>query len=121
MCMIRFIPFLFLVVTCGASAQQQARPDDNSPERRDMVRVQVNLSYSVPLTSSDADEILKAQDAIRRKLYVVADKECALLAETIASVCRLENVNVNVNRQRQVNAENINANLSMTFRVQLKP
>ena len=76
---------------------------------------------SDPTDPEDFDATAEAQDAIRRKLYVVADKECALLAETIASVCRLENVNVNVNRQRQVNAENINANLSMTFRVQLKP
>jgi hypothetical protein len=118
--MIRFISFLFLAaMTLNASAQTNPAPDVFAQDKG--VRIQSTLSYSVPLTSNDADEVFKAQDALRLKLYAVADKECALLAQTIASVCRLETVNVNVLRQRQTNADSISATLTMSFRVLLRP
>jgi hypothetical protein len=118
--MIRFVSCLFLAgMTLNASAQSNTAPDVIALDKG--VRVQSSLNYSVPLTSNDVDEIFKAQDALRLRLYAVADKECALLAQTIASVCRLENVNVNVHRQRQTNADTINATLTMSFRVLLKP
>jgi len=88
--MIRFISFLFLAaMTLNAGAQTNNAPDTTALDKG--VRIQSSLSYSVPLTSNDAD------------------------------VCRLENVNVNVHRQRQANADSINATLTMSFRVLLKP
>lgn len=59
-------------------------------------------------------ETINAQENARRTLYMVADKECMILRETIATECRLENINVNVNRMRHPNPETINANASMT-------
>lgn len=118
--MIRFVSFVFLVaMTLHANAQPRA--DDSLLERQGGTRIQVSLNFSMPLASADTDEVFKAQDAVRARLYAVADKECALLAQTIASVCRLETVNVNVNRQRQQNGDTISATLSMTLRVLLKP
>jgi hypothetical protein len=114
--MIRFISFLFLfAMTLGASAQ-------NNPDRRpDTVRVQVSVSYTLPVQAGGEDDVLKVQENARRSLYLVADKECAILRETIAAECKIENINVNVNRIRhQPNPETITANASMTYRVQLK-
>jgi hypothetical protein len=112
--MVRFVSFVFLLATTlGASAQ-------SNQERRDTVRVQVSVSYTLPVPAGE-DGALKVQEDARRALYLVADKECALLRETIAAECKIENINVNVNRVRHIpNPETITANASMTYRVQLK-
>jgi hypothetical protein len=113
--MFRFVCFLFLfAMTLSASAQ-------TNPDRRaETVRVQVSVNYTLPVAGGE-DDILKVQENARRSLYLVADKECALLRETIAADCRIEAINVNVNRVRhQPNPETITANASMTYRVQLK-
>jgi hypothetical protein len=113
--MIRFVSFVFLIgTTLSASAQS------NQDRRPDTVRVQVSVSYTLPLPAGE-DNVLKIQEDARRSLYLVADKECAILRETIAAECRIENINVNVNRVRHVpQPETITANASMTYRVQLK-
>ncbi len=119
--MIRFFAFVLLLAATTSASAQPRPAEENVPDRRDMVRVQVNISFAVPLASNDEDAIFKAQETARRRLYAVADKECALLADTIASVCRIESVNVNVNRLRQPNADSVNASLSMALRILLKP
>ncbi len=112
--MVRFVSFIFLfVVAQNASAQQ-------IPERRpETIRVQVSVNFVLPVPAGE-DEALKVQENARRSLYVVADKECALLRETIAAECRLESINVSVNRLRAPNPETINASASMTYRLQPK-
>jgi hypothetical protein len=111
--MVRFVSFLFLLaMTLGASAQSTVSPGE--------VRVVVNVNYSVPGPFGDGDDAIKVQENARRVLYSVADRECAVLRETLATECRLEAVNVNVNRQRHSQQDLLNANASMTFRVRLK-
>jgi hypothetical protein len=111
--MIRFVSFgmLFLATTFAASAQNLGPRE---------VRVQVSVNYSVPGPFGDGDEAVKAQETARRALYGIADRECTVLKETIATECRLENMNVNVNRQRHSQQDTITVGSSMTFRVQLK-
>ncbi len=113
--MFRFVSVVFLfAMPLNASAQS------NQDRRGDTVRVQVSVSYTLPGPSGE-DDALKVQENARRALYLVADKECTLLRETIASECKIENINVNVNRVRhQPNPETITATASMTYRVQLK-
>ena len=119
--MVRFVSCVFLVaMSLNASAQSNTPTDVSALDKNGGVRIQVSMNYSVP-AAGDADDGLKAQEALRMKLYAVADKECGLLAQTIASVCRLESVNVVVNRARLANADSVNATLSMSFRVLLRP
>jgi hypothetical protein len=84
------------------------------------VRVQVSVNYSVPGPFGDGDDAVKAQETARRALYGIAERECTVLKETLATECRLENINVNVNRQRHAQQDMITVGSSMTFRVQLK-
>lgn len=111
--MFRFICFGFLVATTvSASAQSNLNPRE--------VRVQVSVNYAVPGPFGDGEEAVKAQELARRALYGIAERECTVLKETIATECRLESMNVNVNRQRHIQQDTIIVGSSMTFRVQLK-
>ena len=111
--MVRFVSFaILLATTLSVSAQSNLNPRE--------VRVQVSVNYTVPGPFGDGDEAVKAQEAARRALYSVADRECVVLKETIATECRLENMNVNVNRQRHSQQDTITVGSSMTFRVMLK-
>jgi hypothetical protein len=112
--MFRFVSFaiLFLATTISTTAQSNLNPRE--------VRVQVSVNYSVPGPFGDGDEAAKAQETARRALYGVADRECVVLKETIATECRLEAMNVNVNRQRHSQQDMITVGSSMTFRVMLK-
>jgi hypothetical protein len=74
----------------------------------------------VPGPFGDGEDAAKAQEIARRALYNIADRECTVLKETIATECRLENMNVNVNRQRHAQQDMITVGSSMSFRVQLK-
>lgn len=117
--MIRFAAAgLLLLAATAAHAQSRMTVDPNGPART--VRVQVNVNYTVPAPAGDSDDVLKAQESARRTLYGVANHECKVLMETLASECRLENVSVNVNRQRHPTLDNITAAGSFTFRVELK-
>jgi hypothetical protein len=111
--MIRFVLSLGILfsTTLVANAQQMGPRE---------VRVQVSVNYSIPGPVGDSEDWMKAQESARKALYLVADRECTLLKETIASECRLESMNVNANRHRQTQQDMINVGSSMTFRVQLK-
>ncbi|MBK8008046.1 MAG: hypothetical protein IPK23_06120 [Rhizobiales bacterium] len=110
--MIRFVLLLgILFSTTLASAQTLGLRE---------VRVQVSVNYSVPGPFGDGDDAVKAQETARRALYGIAERECTVLKETLATECRLENINVNVNRQRHAQQDVITVGSSMTFRVQLK-
>jgi hypothetical protein len=65
----------------------------------DQVRVQVGIHFFVPGPSNDSEEAIKIRERVRRSIYEMAARECALLEDTIASECRLESINVNLNRQ----------------------
>jgi hypothetical protein len=111
--MVRFVCFgILLATTISASAQSNLNPRE--------VRVQVSVNYSVPGPFGDSEDWVKAQESARRALYMVADRECTILKETIATECRLETMNVNANRHRQPQQDMINVGSSMTFRVMLK-
>lgn len=117
--MIRFaVAGLLLLAANSAHAQSRTIVDPNSPART--VRVQVNVNFAVPSPTGDSDDVLKTQESARRTLYGVANHECKVLMETLASECRLENVSVNINRQRHPNLDNVTAAGSFTFRVELK-
>jgi hypothetical protein len=111
--MFRFVCFGILVATTiSAGAQSNLNPRE--------VRVQVSVNYSVPGPFGDGEDAAKAQEIARRALYNIADRECTVLKETIATECRLENMNVNVNRQRHAQQDMITVGSSMSFRVMMK-
>ena len=111
--MIRFVFSAGILLTTTLVAH----PQNLGPRE---VRVQVSVNYSVPGPVGDSDDWMKAQESARKALYLVADRECVILKETIATECRLESLNVNANRHRQTQQDMINVGSSMTFRVQLK-
>lgn len=115
--MIRFAVAVLLLLGASSAHAQSRMTVDPSPQRT--VRVQVNVSYMLP-SPGEGEELLKAQEDARRALYGVANHECKVLMETLASECRLENVNVNVNRQRHPTIDNLTASGSFTFRIELK-
>ena len=111
--MIRFVLSVGLLLSTTLVANtQQLGPRE--------VRVQVSINFSTQVTSTESEDVLKAQENARRLLYLAADKECVVLRETIATECKLENISVNINRSRHSQQDTLNAGASMTFRVQLK-
>jgi len=68
------------------------------------VRITLNLNTFVPAPNDNSEQAQKAQESGRRTVYELADHECAILRDTIASDCRLESINVNM--QRVVPAQN---------------
>lgn len=111
--MIRFVLSIGMLLSTTFVANTQAL----GPRE---VRVQVSVNYSVPGPIGDSDDWMKAQESARKTLYLVADRECTILKETIATECRLENLSVNANRHRQTQQDVINVGSSMTFKVMLK-
>jgi hypothetical protein len=83
----------------------------------EQVRVSVGINMFVPLTDG-GDHSIKAQEDARRMVYDLADHECAILREILASECRLESINVNVQRNQfgqQKDGLNVNGNVG--FRI----
>jgi hypothetical protein len=118
-----WLPVLALALATTASAQTiVVRPNDRPlmPGAAEQVRVSVGVNLFVPL-SDNSDQALKAQEDSRRAIYNLAEHECGILNDVLASDCHLESVNVNVNVQRgqafgqQKDGLNINGNIS--FRI----
>jgi hypothetical protein len=95
------------------------RPSPNL-RQEGMVRVQLTMQMFIAGPTDDSEEAEKARARSRQALYELAGKECDVLRETIASTCRLENVNINLNRQAQQNMQGYNVNGSMAFQITLK-
>ena len=116
-----------LVTLLGGGAVAQStgqrivieRPSPNL-RQEGMVRVQLTMQMFIAGRTDDSEEAEKARARSRQALYELAGKECDVLRETIASTCRLENVNINLNRQAQQNMQGYNVNGSMAFQITLK-
>jgi hypothetical protein len=84
----------------------------------EQIRVSVGVNLFIPLTEG-GDQSAKAQEDARRMLYGLAENECAILREVLASECHLESINVNVQRNpafgQQKDGLNVNGNVG--FRV----
>ena len=78
----------------------------------------VGVNVFIPLTEG-GDQSAKAQEDARRMVYGLADLECAILREVLASECHLESINVNVQRNpafgQQKDGLNVNGNVG--FRI----
>ena len=116
-----WLPVGALVLATTASAQTiVVRPNDRPlmPGAAEQVRVSVGVNLFVPL-SDNSDQALKAQEDSRRAIYNLAEHECGILNDVLASDCHLESVNVNVQRGQafgqQKDGLNINGNIS--FRI----
>jgi hypothetical protein len=87
------------------------------------VRVSVNVNAFVPAPAEDREQGFKAQEQGRRMIYDLADYECAVLRDVLASDCQLESINVNVQRVQanqfpgQQKAEGFNVNGNIGFRI----
>jgi hypothetical protein len=117
----RFALTAFLLIASGAAT---AQPTLSEVQRAAMVQqdAQVRISIGISMFIPSADgPAFDAQEGVRKQIYELANKECALLRETIAGDCRMETINVNVNRQRRqqpVDGFNVSANIS--YRISLK-
>jgi hypothetical protein len=89
------------------------------PRQADMVRIQNNISFSLPGPTNDSPEAQKSRDAAQRSIYEMAAHGCDLLREVFAKDCRLESVNVNVgiNRQFGGQQEGYTVNGSMSYQI----
>lgn len=84
-----------------------------------VIRVQSNVSYFVQGPNGSSDESLAAQENARRKFYLQASKECEVLLQTIATTCKLDQMNVNIQNQRfnpqQADGFTLNGTMSFTI------
>ncbi|MGI9384733.1 MAG: hypothetical protein ACR2PO_16395 [Methyloligellaceae bacterium] len=88
----------------------------------DVVRVTVSFNMQVPLSDASEASLVSAQKERRKLIYRMAEKECAVLKESIAETCRLTNVNVStqVRRQGHDPALSLYLNGSAQFAISLK-
>jgi hypothetical protein len=112
-----------LFIIAGALAAHAETTIVLNPKDRPMmpgveqVRVSVGINMFIPLTDG-GEQSVKAQEDARRMVYDLADHECAILREILASECRLESINVNVQRNQfgqQKDGLNVNGNVG--FRI----
>jgi hypothetical protein len=111
------------VVCLGATAAS-AQPTFSEVQRAALgqqsaqVRVNIGINMFVPAAGGLT---IATQEGIRRQIYDLASKECAVLRDTIADDCRMEGINVNVNRQHgQQPVEGFNVNANVNYRITLK-
>lgn len=109
---------LALTATAASADTMTARGQQYAPVH---VSVAVNFYVNAPTDGSAA--ALKAQADARRTVYEAATHECAVLLDTMASDCRLEQLNVNINVNRNYNpqiGEGFTVSGNMRFIVTLK-
>lgn len=115
---------LFLLLGGSAASAQQTFSEVQRTllaQQNAQVRVSVAINMFVPGASGLGSEALAAQEKVRRQVYDLAKKECAVLREAFADDCRIEAINVNFNRQQShQQADGVAVNASMNFRVTLK-
>lgn len=120
----RFMATAILLLASGAAT---AQPTFSEVQRAAMaqqntqVRITIGMNMIVPGASGLGSAALEAQEKVRRQIYELAKKECAVLREAFADDCRIEAVNVNFNRhQSPQQADGVAVNANMNFRVTLK-
>jgi hypothetical protein len=84
------------------------------------IRVQVGVNFFLPGVTAEGEEAWKLRERARRSIYEMANRECALLLEVLASECRLEAINVNVTRQFGTQIEGFVTNGNVTLQITLK-
>jgi len=98
------------LVAAGAAHAQQAAPVQpmqifppavpTPPKGEARVTVNYNTNDKLP-HDPDAGTLLVAQSKAHRTIYEIAGQECKVLLETIATECRVLNVNVSSNVQQR--------------------
>jgi hypothetical protein len=127
-CLAAVAPLAALATLAAPAAGQEINPlvrerimiaQQQGGQRSEQVRVQVGIHFFVPGPSNDSEEATKIRERVRRSVYEMAARECALLEDTIAAECRLESINVNLNRQSG-QVEGFNATGQLGFRIMTK-
>jgi hypothetical protein len=121
--MLRACFWLVLMATCTATASAQTivvKTGDRPmmPAGTDQVRVSVAVNMFVALTDN-SEQALKAQEDGRRAIYDLADRECTILRDVLATECHLESINVNVQRGQNFGQQKdgLNINGNVAFRI----
>jgi hypothetical protein len=121
--LLRFCLMTAFVIAGAVAAHAETtivvNPKDRLPTMpgAEQVRVSIGINMFIPLTDG-ADQSVKAQEDARRMVYDLADRECTVLREALASECRLESINVNVQRnQFGPQKEGLNVNGNVGFRI----
>jgi hypothetical protein len=113
-----------LLVIAGAIAAHAETTIVLKPNDRPMtpvveqIQVQVSVNMFVPLAGGGG-QATKAQEDGRRMVYDLAEHECAVLREALASECHLETINVNVthNQNMSQQPDGLSVNGNVGFRI----
>jgi hypothetical protein len=102
--MLRFCLTMVFVIAGVVAALAETtivlKPNDRlTTQGLEQVRVSVGVNMFVPLTDG-GDQVIKAQEDALRLVYDLAERECGILREVLASECHLESINVNVRRNQ---------------------
>lgn len=89
-------------------------------------RLQLNFSVPYVVVAADLEKFTAAQSQARRSVYEIANAECGVLLQAIASECRLDSIAVNTNATvgapQPVSVSSIGyVNANVIYRVVLKP
>jgi hypothetical protein len=112
---------LFVSVACAASAQTiTIQTGDRSAEgaKISTLRVQTTTNLSLPAVNlQNPDEQRTQQEAARRAIYDMANRECRLLREVFGTDCRIVTMNVSSNAQLRQGGgtELVTANGNVTY------
>jgi hypothetical protein len=117
-----FVASALSVGVVSASAQTiTIQTGERSPDAAKIstLRVQTQVHLNLPATNLQSVEEQKAQqEAARRALYEIANRECRLLREVFGTDCRIVTMNVSSNvqnRQAGAGAESVMANGNVTY------
>jgi hypothetical protein len=105
----------------GAHAEIIIRQNERpAMQSADQVRVTVGVNMFIPVTEG-GDQSVKAQEDARRAVYNLAEHECVILRDVMASDCHVESININVSTLRSPpfgqQKEGLNVNGNISFRI----
>jgi hypothetical protein len=127
--MLRSFLLPVIVIAFGATADAQTiviNPNKSGvlpPAAAEPVHISVGVSTFAPAPSGDGEQALKAQEDGRRMIYEIADRECAIVREVLASDCHLESININVQRVganrnfNEARGDGFNINGNINYRI----
>lgn len=117
----RFRVSTLAVLVAAACAAPAAQAQLRHPGQLESGQIMIQAQRSVILRAGDADDLAKEQDDAVRLIYRMADRECALVLETIGESCELVSVNTSVSANEDgARTPSVRASGSFSMKVRLK-
>lgn len=117
---LRLLIFSAAITVSSLSLVYPVCAQQTKTQRPTQLTINFNLSRPGEINEND-DAVGARTDGLRKSLYEMAARECEKILATIATSCKLTNVDVNVNQQAH-NAQPamLNAALRATYTVEFK-